>query len=125
MSKYLPPTHIEEAKEKFLLQNPHISFGYQINENSNVFPFRFSFIKGKTYLLLDATDETPVVEEAKFTSFTIDEIRDENTGFYKGYEVFYNFQTKTRPDLCISETVVLHLLTFQMPTLWVGIFECY
>ena len=42
-------------------------------------------------------------------SFDINEIRDENTGEYEGYEVFYSFQTETRPDLCISETVVLDI----------------
>ena len=29
------------------------------------------------------------------------------------------------PEFTTVSNPILHLLTFQMPTLWVGIFECY
>lgn len=101
---------IIEAKNAYLLQNPDIEFGSQMKENSKVFPFRFPFIKGKTYLLIDAIEpETncfPIVEEAVFLSFDIEEIYDEETGEYNGYEVFYEWKTETEPNLYFSETVL-------------------
>ena len=89
---------IKYAKSVYRWENPHVSFGPLIQENSTVFPFRFSFTKGQTYLLLDATDANNVfVQEVMFTGFELDEIYDEETGEYNGYDVFYHFLQKD-PD---------------------------
>lgn len=109
---------IQDAQLAYCLENPHVSFGPLIQENSTVFPFRFSFTKGQTYLLVDSMDPYNVfVQEATFTGFDLDDIYDEETGEYLTYNVYYNFQIKDPdreqdPDLiercisgsCMSET---------------------
>lgn len=86
---------IQYAKSAYRLENPHVSFGPLIQEKSTVPPFRFSFTKYQIYLLVDATDPYNVfVQEVMFTRFELDDIYDEKTEEYDGYDVFYHFLRK-------------------------------
>ena len=91
---------INRAKDAFLQENPHVSFGPQVKEDSAVFPHRCPFVKGQTYLLVDATDifSTPIVQKVSFQRFEIVEHHEDETGDYEGYEVFYEFKTLDNPD---------------------------